>query len=118
MRYKIVALFSLLFMWSTITSGQDLDEEGNWFKLVRDRDDYTSRFDFTRGYTKADVISAASLYAKIESAQPTNEWEGVYITQIAIGEAELRWRAKEGFVFHYHTLGSLKYGSVLYSNTS
>ncbi|MEP7149872.1 MAG: hypothetical protein ABI857_13410 [Acidobacteriota bacterium] len=110
----LYAIFLAIVVSPSLTVCQTRDDESNWFKLVKDRDDYYSRFDFTR-YSADDVLKAARIYKQIEETTSADEWEGLYSTQVAIGEAELRWRASKGFVFHhvYHTLSSLQYGAVL-----
>ena len=101
------------------TFAQSLDEDSNWFKLVKDRDDYYSRFDFTR-YSAREVLQAAKIYKQIESTPAVDEWEGVYGTQVAVGESELRWSSRHGFVFHhvYHTLAVLDHGTVRADSSS
>ena len=114
MTFKACLLTVLLLTGTVLATAQTLDEDSNWFKLVKDRDDYYSRFDFTR-YSTEDVIAAAALYRKIEETTPADEWEGVYSTGIEVGDNELRWRSNQGYVFHYvyHTLGDLQYGRIL-----
>ncbi|HEX6279756.1 MAG TPA: hypothetical protein VFZ49_07020 [Pyrinomonadaceae bacterium] len=115
----LITIGVILGYLSVVTISQTLDEDSNWFKLVKDRDDYYSRFDFTR-YSAPDVLNAAKIYKRIESTPPADEWEGVYGTQVAVGESELRWSARHGFVFHhvYHTLSVLDHGTVRADSSS
>jgi hypothetical protein len=117
--FHLITVAMILGYLSVATLAQTLDEESNWFKLVKDRDDYYSRFDFTR-YSARDVLQAAKIYKQIESTPPADEWEGVYGTQVVVGESELRWRGSHGFVFHhvYHTLSVLDHGTVRADSSS
>lgn len=115
-----IYLTIVLFSFAAITSnGQKFDDDSNWYKEIGRGDDYHTRFDFTRAYSREDVARAAKMYQVIEATAPIDEWEGVYSTYIALGEAELRWRTNEGFVFYsvYHTLADLEYGGVVNGET-
>ena len=119
MLIKFPIITVLWIIGANLAFGQVIDNESNWFKLVKGVDDYNSRFDFTR-YSKEDILTAAPIFKQIEMTKPTNEWEGVYSTGAAIGQAELRWRSRNGYVFHfvYHTLSNLDYGAVIEDSIS
>jgi hypothetical protein len=107
----LVALQLLTFGLSA--SGQVFDEESNWYKEIGIRDDYYSRFDFTR-YTKEDVQKAKDKYLSIASVLTNDEWSGTYRRQTMLGGAEITWDRKKGFVYTYvyHTLAGLDFGKV------
>lgn len=112
---KLLRLFLLLGVIISLgefSSGQQFDQDSNWYKEIGKHDDYYSRFDFSR-YTEEDVITAKTKYLKI-SSQAGDEWTGSYRRATMLGHAELTWDHQNGFVYThiYHTLANLDYGSV------
>lgn len=110
-----ICLIVIVFLTSVVSSiSQVFDEESNWYKEIGKRDDYYSRFDFSR-YTKSDVAKAKAKYLQIASLTTDDEWVGTYERQTMLGSAEITWDRKNGFVYTYvyHTLANLDYGRLI-----
>jgi hypothetical protein len=115
MRLDKVFLSHFLIVFLSLTFfGQSIDDETNWFKEIGRGDSYYSRFDF-RKYTSLDVEKAKARYFRISSEQSVDPWAGSYSMGTMLGNAEIIWNGKHGFVYHYvyHTLASIDYGSVV-----
>lgn len=72
-----------------------------------------------KNFTKDDVIKAQKKRDLIKQSRPKDEWEGIYLSNLAeIGEEVLLWNSEDGFVsyYFYHTLKRLKFGDVLKKN--
>ncbi len=109
--YLIIASCLLL---AIVTTGQDLDEDSNWYREIGRAYDGYSSFDFTR-YTKDEALFAKKKYLQIESDGSLDEWEGLYTRETMLGRAELIWSSRHGFVYAYiyHTLANIDYGQVV-----
>ena len=113
----------LISLWSLTCSpvvlGQINFEESNWHKEIGRYDDWYSRFDLAR-YTKEDFERAKAKFLRIASEKSNNEWTGSYRRQTMLGSAEITWHPNSGYVYAYvyHTLASLGYGRVKWTEES
>lgn len=110
-RIRLIAVLSLLV--TSYSFAQTTNEE-NWYKETGRGDNWYTKFDFKR-YTKDDVRRASSKYLRIVGREDLNEWEGHYRLPLMLGEAELIWSSKDGFVeaYTYHTLAGLNFGRTV-----
>jgi len=110
----IVLVFFTGTLFITTGRGQAVDEESTWYKEIGRPYDGYSRFDFTK-YTKDEIQLAKTRFIQIESDKSLDEWEGLYSRQTMLGQAELIWNSRRGFVYTYvyHTLASIDFGRVV-----
>jgi hypothetical protein len=118
---RIVAAVVVLLSTLLITTGrgQALAEDSSWYREIGRPYDGYSGFDFTK-YSKEEITTAKAKFLQVESDKSLNEWEGLYSRQTMLGQAELIWSSRHGFVYAYvyHTLASIDFGRVVLQGDS
>ena len=116
MRITKISTILIILLTSSVCFGQEYihSEDENWLRdfngeYSQNYVTITYRLD---NYTKEDIPKAKQKLVEIKKSSSTNEWEGVYYQNIAIGDDMMIWNAESGFFsfYYYHELRSLDFG--------
>lgn len=110
------ASFLFFLSISTAAFGQEAVEDENWLKGFNTEADYMQTllyWSFERLSLK-DVPQAKKRLNIVRQFTPKTQWEGLYYSNIEIGDKKLIWNVEGGFFnfYFYHTLKYFNFGEA------